>query len=1037
MKKFTFLAFTAILVFFFCNSFAQQKIVPVSNNGSFERCGTYQAMDKFFQQNPSLKPKFEFDEKEFQRVYEQRVRDLNAGVASRTNVIITIPVVVHIVLTNPNLVTDATVQSQIAVLNEDYAGTNPDAVNIVPGFQPLLAQGNLRFCLAQRTPANLPTNGIVRVTSGTTSVAGVGDPVKFTSSGGSDAWDPTRYLNVWVCVMQAGLLGYSFVPGTPIPLNERGFLSDYRCFGKGAAYLYSAYNLGRTATHEIGHFFDLQHTWGPNNCGAGQSCADDDGVADTPLQFTCHFGCPVTPGSVITDACSPSAPGIMYQNYMDYSDDACMLLFTPGQNTRMETAIGAFSFLTSLAASNACTPLTLVANDASISAIVTPANNLTTCDPSVPLTVTLRNAGSNALTSVTITVRRNAAVVQTYNWTGNLASTQQVNVPLNPVTLGIGVNAIDVCTSLPNGVPDGNVTNDCQAINVSRNTGNPLPLVEGFESATFPPTGWTRNNPDNGITWQRTTTGVEHGGIGKAFIDHFNYVAAGQIDELQTPILSIGVADSLSLTFWGAYKGYPGFPVESTQILVSTNCGGSYTTVYNVRDDTAFAIDPVFTTAAFFPSSLAQWKQKAIDLSSFIPSGNIIVKFRQVNNFGNNFHLDDINLSAIVFKNYDAGVIAINKPNLRECVSSGTPEVVIKNYGKIVLTTVKVNYQIDGGAVTTFTWNGSLPRNGTAVVSLPVANFGALGAHTIKAFTSLPNNVADENTANDTLTKAFTTYPVLPLSGSVVEGFNSTTFPPPGWIIFNPNNDMTWERNANVGKTAPGSAWFNDYNNATNNRIDDLLMPNFTYSGVDSIFLKFWLSTVTYSYPGTTGIPIDTLSVLLSKDCGNTFTTIYKKWGEELQTVNDPNFPKGDEFFPLYDYHWRLDSLNLGNWLGSSETQFQVGFRFHGNFENNIFLDDINLRTQILPAKLKTQGYLVLPNPFTSIFAIWHYQTPTNLKYINVYNSAGQLVWSKQYNSNAQRFIMIDLAKYAAGVYNVTLGYNDSNRNVIIPVIKL
>jgi hypothetical protein len=176
---------------------------------------------------------------------------------------------------------------------------------------------------------------------------------------------------------------------------------------------------------------------------------------------------------------------------------------------------------------------------------------------------------------------------------------------------------------------------------------------------------------------------------------------------------------------------------------------------------------------------------------------------------------------------------------------------------------------------------------------------------------------------------------------------------------------------------------------------------------------------------------------LLSKDCGNTFTTIYKKWGEDLQTVNDPNFPKTTEFFPLYDYHWRLDSLNLGRWLGNSEAQFQVVYRFHGNFENNLFLDDINLKTQVVPAKLKTQGYLVLPNPFTTTFGIWHYQTPANLKYINVYNSVGQLVWSKQYSGNGQRFIQVDLSKNAAGVYNVTLGYEDSNRNVVIPVLKL
>ncbi|TAL41994.1 MAG: T9SS type A sorting domain-containing protein, partial [Chitinophagaceae bacterium] len=115
----------------------------------------------------------------------------------------------------------------------------------------------------------------------------------------------------------------------------------------------------------------------------------------------------------------------------------------------------------------------------------------------------------------------------------------------------------------------------------------------------------------------------------------------------------------------------------------------------------------------------------------------------------------------------------------------------------------------------------------------------------------------------------------------------------------------------------------------------------------------------------------------------------------------------------------------------------QLSYRFSGNFENNLFLDDINLRTQVLPTKLKNEGYLVLPNPFSNSFAVWHYQTPTNLRYINVFSSSGQLVWSKQYNGNAQRYIQIDLSKNTAGIYSVMLGYDDSNRNITVPVIKL
>jgi hypothetical protein len=174
----------------------------------------------------------------------------------------------------------------------------------------------------------------------------------------------------------------------------------------------------------------------------------------------------------------------------------------------------------------------------------------------------------------------------------------------------------------------------------------------------------------------------------------------------------------------------------------------------------------------------------------------------------------------------------------------------------------------------------------------------------------------------------------------------------------------------------------------------------------------------------------------LSRDCGNTFTTVYKKWGEDLQTVNDPNFQTSMLPFVPKANEWRRDSLNLGQWLSSTEPLFQVIYRFSGNIENNFYLDDVNLRTQTLPQKLKNQGYLVLPNPFRSTFGVWHYQVPTNLRYINVYNSVGQLVFSKQFHAGSEKYVQIDLGGRAAGTYTVNLGYEDSNRNVNVQVVK-
>ena len=1038
LKKFTFLAFTVLCVVSFQNIQAQRTNPSTLNS---KTCGTMTYLENVFSKIPGARTQFEASQAELERKYQEQIaRIISHSNTQRIQAIVTIPVVVHIILPDANIVTNAAVQDQINILNADYSGLNPDSTNAT-AFYPVRGHPEIRFCLAQRTPANLPTNGIERRNSSTMSEGSIaGDDIKYTANGGLDAWDPNRFLNIWVCATTppapgAILLGYASLPGLGFPALEHGAVIHYRCFSSinpTGTTLFSFSNKGRTSSHELGHFFNLRHIWGD-----ASGCGTDDLVSDTPLQDEETSGC--LTGNQF-DACTPGGAGYNYQNFMDYTDDACMSMFTNLQGVRMQTALSDPTRI-GLTTSNGCVPVGLTPNDASISGIPAPISGFATCDPTIPLTVTLRNAGTNTLTSVRITVTRNGTQVQTFDWTGNLVDGASVAVPLNPVSIVSGANSIQVCTSIPNGVADSDPSNDCFTVTGTQGSSTALPLVEGFESATFPPTGWLRNNPDGGITWERTTDGVEHSGTGKASVNHFDYTAAGQTDDLRTPPYSIGTADSLWVSFWAAYRGFPGVPFDQFQVMVSSDCGQTFQVVYNARNDTAFVApdgaSPTFGNAEYFPTNANEWVRKSINLSSFIPTGNVQVQFRAINQWGNDVHLDDINIDKQIFKNNDAGVIAINKPASRVCTTSEAPVVVIKNFGKINLTSVKINYQIDGtGAVTTFNWTGNLARNQTATVTLATANLGTLGNHSINVYTTLPNNVADEDATNDGLVKPYSVNQVLALPGTVTEEFTSTTFPPPNWVVVNPNGDMTWQRNGTVGNRNPGSAFFNDFANTSVDRVDDLVTPNYSYSGIDSIFLTFNLAHITKTLPVTTGSRIDTLTVLLSKDCGNTFTTVYKKYGEELQTVNDPNFQVSmNNFIPFSD-QWRKDSVNLGQWLGATEPLFQVVFRFSGNMENNFYLDDVNIRSEILPTKLKNDGYLILPNPFRTTFGVWHYQSPTSLRYINVYNAVGQLVYSRRFPSGGDKLVQIDLSNKAAGTYTVSLGYDDSNRNVNVQVVK-
>jgi len=247
--------------------------------------------------------------------------------------IITIPTVVHVIYSNSNEnISDAQIQSQIDVLNLDFRLLNLDADNTWPQN----ADSEIEFCLASVDPNGNSTSGITRKSSSTTSW-GTNDAMKFASSGGVNAWPTGDYLNIWVCNIGGGILGYAQFPGGAASTD--GVVVGPNYFGT-TGFLSSPFDGGRTTTHEIGHWLNLRHIWGDGGCNV------DDFVSDTPTSDASNGGCAV--GHV---SCGTTD---MVQNYMDYSDDACMNLFTEGQKTRMRALFDTGGFRASILNSGGC-----------------------------------------------------------------------------------------------------------------------------------------------------------------------------------------------------------------------------------------------------------------------------------------------------------------------------------------------------------------------------------------------------------------------------------------------------------------------------------------------------------------------------------------------------------------------------------------------------------------------------------------------------------------------------------------------------------
>jgi hypothetical protein len=385
---------------------------------------------------------------------------------SQSGEIITIPVVVHVIHsgqpvgTAPNI-PDGQVESQITVLNQDFRrmigtpGYNTNAVG---------ADTMIQFALAKVDPNGNPTNGIVRhnMCQDSWSKNAVDSTVKPAT-----IWDSTQYMNMWAVKFSASdLLGYAQFPSNSNleglnpymgAANTDGVVSNYSYFGSrtlfpGGIYSGTTFDKGRTMTHEVGHYLGLRHIWAED----GAACLTDDYCNDTPRAASPNYGCP--PGR---DTC-PSQPGLdMIQNYMDYTNDSCMNIFTVDQKARITAVMNNATRRESLKTSTKDQPIPLFANDAELKlerscSSVSSSSCSTGSGPTVKITI--YNRGTSPLTSAVITYNINGGTSYNYNWSGNLAQDKFATFDM-PITNGIN-GTLNAAITTANGVTDQRASNN-------------------------------------------------------------------------------------------------------------------------------------------------------------------------------------------------------------------------------------------------------------------------------------------------------------------------------------------------------------------------------------------------------------------------------------------------------------------------------------------------------------------------------------------------------------------------------------------------
>lgn len=911
-----------------------------------------------------------------------------------------IAVVVHVIHSGQAIGTGSNIprsqiDAQIRILNEDYRRQNADA-NLTPSeFLPVAADSNIEFVLAKQDPQGLPTDGIVRVQGFKTSYS----PVDATMIGQLSQWDPNEYLNVWVASLTMPFIGYASFPISDLPglgdspssASVDGVTIDFRYFGVGgnAATNY----FGRTATHEIGHYLGLRHIWGDGGCGV------DDFVEDTPLQD----------GSNLT--CSPSATKTscgnvnMIQNYMDYTPDACMNLFTKGQVERFNVVLANSPRRVSLVNGRATKNPVLEQRDLGITRVIQP--ELFSCSGAISPIIEIKNVGILTLNSAKILLFRNKELMEERKFSFSLASGESSRVNFKSIPVLSGTNELEFRIIQVNNLPDQNLSNNTKAISTIVQGKIELPYTFDIGANTD---SWSIKNPDEAYTWESTQLTISGQEQSVFYIRNYDYDAPGQQDYLISPSVDLSNYPEAQLVFDMSYARFTlsGYQDELI-VAVSQDCGNNFDFVNATYKKFGELLDTSGgSLEEFIPTQENQFRKELVNLKGFANLGKIKIAFISKTGFGNNIYLKNIQILPQELYEYNLKINEIVSPNP---IVDGTQDfeiIRVTNTGNLPVSKFFVTQSTSGtGSLTSISEEKTIIPGESILIQSKHTTTSGKNRLDYKVF--WPNGDQNQGDIGSSI-RQYIIEDDFRISTPWRQKFdNAQTFLP--WLAINPELDNEgWQ----IASTATGTGP-NFIAKLENQQVDNtywLGTPVFDASkrSQASIFFDVAVGEVS----STTS-----LKLLMSEDAGETYIEAWKSTGNELMTISsgqvNPNSP-GD-FVKHY--------VNLSNIAGKGKNRSRVAFVVEGGLESDapIYLDNIEffLNANPEPVIPGEKNFTLYPNPANEIFNIAFNLPNFEVVSIQIISSTGEIVQNSSFDQTLNQTYSFSTSLFNKGLFLVKI----------------